>query len=356
MITRSCSMICRTKSSRQNRRSRRRQKSSHIGRIEDDSTCPRRRNPESGTGQQSPRRPGLGPEPPQLLSVARKVRDSIDRRTRSAWLKVTIARKTVTSQAVLPIGRRPRFVEQPAPAALLADRESASRLRGFARSKIDAAGAESHTRSKLCAIGHGQEGLLAFVASRTGEKNDERRSHSVVPFLRRSYLPGSSVARHGPRHSARRRTQGSCAESIRHTNCKQLCDIAGRHQRHHPLNGIGGAMEFFVRVALADDDPDIRESLQQMLRELGHEVVAAAENGESLIRLCALAKPDVVITGTLTPDLYGSDAAAAVYEAGRSRSFSTRAIASPIWCAMRSTSTYSCISSSRSARKLCRRR
>ena len=73
-------------------------------------------------------------------------------------------------------------------------------------------------------------------------------------------------------------------------------------------------MSFPLRVAIADDDRGMRESLQQMLGNLGHEVVAVAESGESLISQCAMAEPDVVITGTLTPKMYGSDAAAAVYK------------------------------------------
>jgi DNA-binding NtrC family response regulator len=73
-------------------------------------------------------------------------------------------------------------------------------------------------------------------------------------------------------------------------------------------------MSFSLRVAIADDDRGMRESLQQMLCNLGHEVVAVAENGESLVNQCALTDPDVAITGTLTPEMYGSDAAAVVYE------------------------------------------
>ena len=73
-------------------------------------------------------------------------------------------------------------------------------------------------------------------------------------------------------------------------------------------------MSFSLRVAIADDDRGMRESLQQMLCNLGHEVVAVAENGESLINQCAMTEPDVVITGTLTPEMYGSDAAAVVYK------------------------------------------
>jgi DNA-binding NtrC family response regulator len=72
-------------------------------------------------------------------------------------------------------------------------------------------------------------------------------------------------------------------------------------------------MSFSLRVAIADDDPAIRESLQQMLGNLGHEVVAVAENGQSLINQCAEKEPDAVITGTLTPEMYGSDAAAVIY-------------------------------------------
>jgi DNA-binding NtrC family response regulator len=46
----------------------------------------------------------------------------------------------------------------------------------------------------------------------------------------------------------------------------------------------------------------------------GSRPVAVAENGESLINQCAMTGPDVVITGSLTPEMYGSDAAAVVYK------------------------------------------
>jgi CheY-like chemotaxis protein len=72
-------------------------------------------------------------------------------------------------------------------------------------------------------------------------------------------------------------------------------------------------MSFSLRVVIADDNAEMRESLRQMLGDLGHEVVAVAENGESLIQQCAETEPDVVITGTLTPEVSGCDAAAAIY-------------------------------------------
>ena len=73
-------------------------------------------------------------------------------------------------------------------------------------------------------------------------------------------------------------------------------------------------MTFSLRVAIADDERGMRETLRKMLGDLGHQVIAVAENGESLIDQCARTQPDVVITGTLTPEMYGSDAAAVIYE------------------------------------------
>ena len=73
-------------------------------------------------------------------------------------------------------------------------------------------------------------------------------------------------------------------------------------------------MAFSLRVVIADDDPEMRESLRQMLGNLGHKVIAMAENGEALINQCAMTQPDVVITGTLTPEMQGCDAAAVIYK------------------------------------------
>ncbi len=70
-----------------------------------------------------------------------------------------------------------------------------------------------------------------------------------------------------------------------------------------------------LRVVLADDDRLMREVLEQMLVNLGHEVVAVADNGQSLIERCAATKPDVVITDNVMPDMCGIDAAAEIYKA-----------------------------------------
>jgi len=68
-----------------------------------------------------------------------------------------------------------------------------------------------------------------------------------------------------------------------------------------------------LRVAIADDDRMMREMLEQLLRNLGHEVVAVAENGRELIDQALATQPDVVITDNLMPDVNGADAAAIIH-------------------------------------------
>jgi response regulator NasT len=67
-----------------------------------------------------------------------------------------------------------------------------------------------------------------------------------------------------------------------------------------------------LRVAVAEDQRDTREYLQELLGRLGHQVVAAAETGRQLVELCRSAAPDLVIADVRMPDLDGIDAAAAV--------------------------------------------
>lgn len=67
-----------------------------------------------------------------------------------------------------------------------------------------------------------------------------------------------------------------------------------------------------LRIAVADDDRDTREYLTELLPRLGHQVVAAAENGRQLAEHCRAAHPDLVITDVRIPDMDGIEAAAAV--------------------------------------------
>jgi response regulator NasT len=69
-------------------------------------------------------------------------------------------------------------------------------------------------------------------------------------------------------------------------------------------------MNSSCRIAVADDERDMREYFQEMLPALGHKVVAVAETGRQLIEQCATAKPDLVITDIRMPDMDGLEAAA----------------------------------------------
>ena len=68
-----------------------------------------------------------------------------------------------------------------------------------------------------------------------------------------------------------------------------------------------------LRIAIADDEPDMREYFQQVLPRLGHTVVAAVRNGRELVDLCRSATPDLVITDIKMPELDGIDAAIQLY-------------------------------------------
>jgi response regulator NasT len=63
------------------------------------------------------------------------------------------------------------------------------------------------------------------------------------------------------------------------------------------------------RIAVADDEPDMRDYLTRILPRLGHEVVAVAENGRQLVELCRQTRPDLVVTDVKMPKLDGIAAA-----------------------------------------------
>jgi response regulator NasT len=68
-----------------------------------------------------------------------------------------------------------------------------------------------------------------------------------------------------------------------------------------------------LRIAVADDEPDMREYFQKLLPRLGHQVVGTAETGRDLINLCRAQQPDVVLTDIKMPDMDGIDAAVQLY-------------------------------------------
>jgi response regulator NasT len=67
--------------------------------------------------------------------------------------------------------------------------------------------------------------------------------------------------------------------------------------------------EQHLRIAVADDDRDIREYLEEVLPRLGYEVAASASNGRDLADQVRRVKPDLVITDIRMPDLDGIELA-----------------------------------------------
>ncbi|HUG93162.1 MAG TPA: response regulator [Planctomycetaceae bacterium] len=63
-----------------------------------------------------------------------------------------------------------------------------------------------------------------------------------------------------------------------------------------------------LRIAVADDEPDMRDFFVKVLRHLGHEVVAVAANGAELVRMSRETKPDLIITDIAMPELDGLEA------------------------------------------------
>jgi response regulator NasT len=64
-----------------------------------------------------------------------------------------------------------------------------------------------------------------------------------------------------------------------------------------------------LRIAVADDEPVMRQFFAELLPPLGHDVVVVAETGRELVGRCREARPDLVITDIKMPDLDGLAAA-----------------------------------------------
>lgn len=68
-----------------------------------------------------------------------------------------------------------------------------------------------------------------------------------------------------------------------------------------------------LRIAVADDEPDMRDYFQKVLPRMGHKVVVLAGNGADLVEMCREQKPDLVITDIKMPDMDGIEAATRIY-------------------------------------------
>jgi response regulator NasT len=69
-----------------------------------------------------------------------------------------------------------------------------------------------------------------------------------------------------------------------------------------------------LRIAVADDELDVRDYYQRILPRLGHQLVAVAQTGRELVEQCRALRPDLVITDIKMPDMDGIDAAEAIYQ------------------------------------------
>ena len=69
-----------------------------------------------------------------------------------------------------------------------------------------------------------------------------------------------------------------------------------------------------LRIAVADDEPRMRDYYREVLPLMGHRVICAAETGRGLALCCRDSRPDLIFTDIKMPDLDGIDA---IREIGR---------------------------------------
>src|SRR5258707_15017921 len=67
-------------------------------------------------------------------------------------------------------------------------------------------------------------------------------------------------------------------------------------------------MTHWFRIAVADDEVDMRDWFERILPKLGHQVISVAETGRELVEHCRALSPDLVITDIKRPDMDGIEA------------------------------------------------
>lgn len=73
-------------------------------------------------------------------------------------------------------------------------------------------------------------------------------------------------------------------------------------------------MKHELRIAVADDEIDMRDFYEQTLSRLGYQVVAVAKDGQDLVDQCREKTPDLIITDLRMPKLDGLQAIHVVAE------------------------------------------
>ena len=69
-----------------------------------------------------------------------------------------------------------------------------------------------------------------------------------------------------------------------------------------------------MRIAVAEDEPDVRDYFRRILPQLGHDVVGVAADGRELVELCRKQLPDLVITDLRMPGMDGDQAMRVIWQ------------------------------------------
>ena len=69
-----------------------------------------------------------------------------------------------------------------------------------------------------------------------------------------------------------------------------------------------------MRIIVADDEQDMRDYFTKILPHLGHEVLAVAGDGKSLVESCRKSSPDLIITDMMMPELNGDIALQEIWQ------------------------------------------
>lgn len=73
-------------------------------------------------------------------------------------------------------------------------------------------------------------------------------------------------------------------------------------------------MNASLRIAVADDEPEMRKYFERCLPRLGHVLVGLAQDGKELVALCRAVAPDLVISDMFMPEMDGVAATLQVYQ------------------------------------------